>query len=566
MGGFMSRLGGLRLVLRFMAWVVAPVLLLCSLEVALRLAGYGTSRRPFVDQTVRGETCHVLNMPFFEQLTPFSPVGSNSPETVVPAKKAPGAFRIALLGGSASFGFLKPEYGVWRTLDVILRERYPDIPVETYCLGWNAMNSHVMRYVVERCAPLDIDLFVVYMGHNEFKGSLPDALYEISTEGRATRKAQQLLHRFAILYDLRIVQAAAQVLSLVLPEGEALQSWHVAVPVSTLDDPRIDAVHRAFRANLEAICASAHDMGAEVMLCSLGQNLTTFPPLMPRARMDLGPVLGETWRLGYETGKELQEQGDFKGALARFESVKPIDPNHADLLYRMGMCYVAIGQYARAKDCLVRVRDWDFSLTGANSTINRIVVEVASSRRGRLYFDAAAYLMERAPNGLPDSGFFRDRVHLTFEGNYVLATGIGENVGAILARKHQDAIACPSISVEECRERMAFSAWDQIEEIDEVFDALVEEEILVRDESLVRIRENALARTGGHSREEVTLQACRAALAHNTNDLYVRHRYALCLFAQGEEEEATRQAHWLMEHYPCHWRARDAFGRIRPGG
>ena len=145
-----------------------PMLLLTLGEAALRLSRYGHPTSFFVPKRVNGTNVLVENAWF--GLSFFPPALARSPAPLcIRPKKAPGAYRIFLFGESAALGDPRPAYGVGRFLETLLVERYPGIEFEVIPVAMTAINSHAVLPMARECARYD-DLWLVYMGNNEFAG------------------------------------------------------------------------------------------------------------------------------------------------------------------------------------------------------------------------------------------------------------------------------------------------------------------------------------------------------------------------------------------------------------
>src|SRR5215831_18356358 len=90
----------------------------------------------------------------------------------IPKTKAPGTYRIFVLGESAAMGDPDSAYGFSRYLEVMLRNRYPVMKFEVVNTGSVAINSHVVLCIAEGLADQKTDLFIVYSGNNEVVGGL----------------------------------------------------------------------------------------------------------------------------------------------------------------------------------------------------------------------------------------------------------------------------------------------------------------------------------------------------------------------------------------------------------
>src|SRR5215467_4596000 len=115
-----------RWAVRAVAAIGLPILLLVLVEVGLRFFDVGYSTDLLQPCTIHGRAASCYNL-FFP--APFFPPGMiKTPQLYsVPAEKAPGTYRIFVLGESAAMGDPDPAYGFSRYLDVMLRERFPQM-------------------------------------------------------------------------------------------------------------------------------------------------------------------------------------------------------------------------------------------------------------------------------------------------------------------------------------------------------------------------------------------------------------------------------------------------------
>jgi hypothetical protein len=101
----------------------------------------------------------------------FPPEISRSPTPMrVAAHKAPGTYRIFLLGESAALGDPEPAFGMGRYLQALLSEGYPKTRFEVIPAAMTAINSHAVLPIARECARHEGDLWIVYMGNNEMIG------------------------------------------------------------------------------------------------------------------------------------------------------------------------------------------------------------------------------------------------------------------------------------------------------------------------------------------------------------------------------------------------------------
>ncbi|MCU0789396.1 MAG: hypothetical protein MUC91_14695, partial [Verrucomicrobia bacterium] len=146
-----------------------PLLLLLTLEVGLRLAGYGYDTHFFKPWRIEGEDYLVQNDAFSFRF--FPPQTVRHPEALrMREAKAPDVIRIFVLGESAAMGDPEPAFGPARYMEALLRQRYPDTRFEVVNVAFTAINSHVLLPIARECALHEGDIWIVSMGNNEMVG------------------------------------------------------------------------------------------------------------------------------------------------------------------------------------------------------------------------------------------------------------------------------------------------------------------------------------------------------------------------------------------------------------
>src|SRR6201997_2478250 len=119
--------------------VFVPLLLIAIVEAALRAFDVGFPTALTQPCTIKGQPAACYNL-FF--VAPFFPPGMIKLPQVyaIPAAKAAKTYRIFVLGESAAMGDPEPSFGFSRYLEVMLRERYPDMKFEVVNTGSVAIN------------------------------------------------------------------------------------------------------------------------------------------------------------------------------------------------------------------------------------------------------------------------------------------------------------------------------------------------------------------------------------------------------------------------------------------
>lgn len=207
-----------------------------------------------------------------------------------------------------------------------------------------------------------------------------------------------------------------------------------------------------------------------------------------------------------------------------------------------------------------RARDLDALAVRADSRINRIIAEVASARAARQALeavDADRVLSVWEPDGIPGQALFHEHVHLTIEGNYLLARGLADAVAKRLPADFVPDPAERSVAAElhACNRLLAVTLWDQkrvwnvgLNRISgPPFDA---QSSHARNIRFFEDRMRAIdARTTPRSPAEVEAMYAEA-LARDPDDTLVRWNYAQYFERTGRLHEAVEQGRQICARLP----------------
>ena len=531
-----------------------PVLLLVGAELALRVAGYGDSTRFFVKEHRDGELFYAVNRHFYQQFLSY-PVGSimdlDDLGFRVPATKVPGTYRVFIFGGSAAHG-CTPDfaYGFGRILEVMLDAQFPDVNIEVYNAACPAMNSHVMRAAAQACAHLQPDVFVVYMGNNEFSGPFGPAW----SGERGPRYTAIRFH--CLLSNLRLLQLlSVRGREAWLPRKEEARSY-----LETLHRYRPDAQQRArmyehFERNLGAVCEAGTSAGATVLVCTLACNLRDWAPFDSKHRPDIASSDRLEWEQRYKQGMKYEEAGEVMQAVEAYELAAGFDDTYAALAFRLGNCYRELGQYDEAEAWLIRARDFDCLPLRADTRMNDIIVKTAArgESAGVRLVDVAGHLARHSAHGIPDRRFFWDFAHLNFAGNYQVACALYRPVVQGLQRRAAAAVQAEAVPIpeQECARRLALTPYVLLAHAKALLPAfhfwgVSQGNVIWLEEQIA-----ALEKECGPEGIARAVGAYREAMGLRPQDYYLPLRYVHMLIELGEVDLALGEGRKLVTRFPA---------------
>lgn len=435
--------------------ILAPVLLLVLVEAVLRLCGVGASAAATRPCTDDGRPAYCDNQAF---AAPFFPPGTyREPRPyVIPARKAPGTYRIFVMGESVAWGDPDPTYGFARYLEVMLRQRYPQTKFEVINTSITAINSHALLPMTRDLAQYQPDLFLIYTGSTEVVG--PFGPRTVLTPWDLSLPA---IRARIFFNSTRLGQLIAKISS-----GSQKNQWRGMEMFLNrqvqADSPQLKPVYENFAANLRDIAAVAHRAGAQVLISTVATNLKDCAPFASLHREDIRQDELSTWDQFVQRGAVLESTGSYAEALKLYLAAVEIDQQYAELQFRIARCLWALGDFAGAKERFVRAQDLDTLRFRADSKMNEVIRNLAAADARVRLVDAAAVFADESPHGVPGSELFYEHVHMNPRGNYVLARALFQQIAGMLPVALRETTAGSDVpSEEDCERLLAFTPYDR---------------------------------------------------------------------------------------------------------
>jgi tetratricopeptide (TPR) repeat protein len=529
---------------RITAITFIPALFLISLEIALGILGFGYPTRFTVECEVNDRTAYCNNDKFSWLF--FAPeLARESLPFIIPADKPKGTYRIFVLGGSAAQGDPEHTFGMARILKVILNDQYPEINFEVINTAVTAINSHVVLQITKDLAHHQPDLFILYLGNNEVVGP-----FGAGTVFAPLSPSLSFIRSSILLKSTRLGQALAKFLRVGSKTEHLPKEWGgmemFLEKQVRIDDPGMENVYNHFQKNLEDLLDVARKAGIMTIVSTVGTNLKNNGPFASLHRRDITEDEKKAWDNMYQTGIELELNGMYGEAIKAYLEAARIDTTFADLQYRLGRCYWAVGKYDAARQRYIWARDYDTLRFRADTRINNIIRKVANAK-GVYLLDAAQIFEDESPYQTLGKELFHDHVHMNFRGNYVLAASVGRQFEELCPEwVRQAKEERGPLTKDQCAKRLALTWYDRYEITAEVIKRLQKPPFpnqLYHKERLERLQENrdALqAYTDPNHLEEAALQY-RWAIQNDDSDPWLHHNYARLLQAKKDLEGAAKQ-------------------------
>jgi tetratricopeptide (TPR) repeat protein len=455
---------------RLLAALGAPVLFLLLLEFGLRLVGYGYPTRFLLPRVNDGRKTWSQNNRFGWRF--FGPEMAREPVSFsIPRVKPPGTIRIFVFGESAAYGDPDPAFGLPRMLQALLELRYPGVKFEIVNTALTGINSNVILPIARDCAGADGDVWVIYLGNNEVVGP-----FGAGTIFGAQAPPVSLIRAGLAFKTTRLGELFDAILRTVHKPPTDKTEWGGMLMFLDqqvrADDSRMNAVYRNFQKNLADIIAAGQRGGAGIVVSTVAVNLRDSAPFASLHRPNLTPADKSAWDGLYQRGMVAQNSNSLSTAAACFQDAAKIDNTFADLRFRQGECALALGDPATAREQFSAARDLDTLRFRCDSRLNDIIRQTVSNRESEhiLLADAENAFARHSDAGLPGSKLFYEHVHLTFDGNYLLALTIAPEIARLLPSDVAAHAAGdqPWPSEADCERRLGWSDWSRQQSLVEI--------------------------------------------------------------------------------------------------
>jgi len=539
---------------RIIALVGAPLVIVGALELILRLAGFGYPAAFLLPSENHGEKTWVQNNQFGWRF--FGAEMARLPQPISIAQhKAPGTIRIFVFGESAAFGDPQPRFGLSRMLEAMLELRHPGARFEVVNAAMTGINSHTIVPIARDCASAGGDVWVIYMGNNEVVGPFgagtifgpqapPLSVIRASLNLKATRTGQ-------------LIDSLAGVFRKPPPSKSEWGGMEMFLDQRVRsDDRRMPNVYRNFERNLADIIKAGHESGAGIVLSTVAVNLKDCAPFASLHRPDLSVKQLAEWDAAVKQGAAAEEAGDWPAAQASFRRAAEVDDTFAELRFRLGRCALALGEREEAVKQFTAARDLDALRFRCDTRLNQIIREASANRAADriLPADAERAFAEASPDGLPGADLFYEHVHLTFQGNYLLASVIARQVERLLPSAAASAEG-PWPKMSECAERLARTDRDAQLAFSEILGRLADPPFtwqLNHAEQVLHLaqlsRSLAPPDSAGSLRE--ARAACESAIARFPDDALLHQQLAELNQAAGDQTGVAEEAQRSLDLLP----------------
>ena len=325
------------------------------------------------------------------------------------------------------------------------------------------------------------------------------------------------------------------------------------------DDPALRRVYAQFGRNLGDILDLAIDHGTPVVISTVVSNLKDCAPFASLHGTSVTAEQLRQWQTLYQRGCDAQAGGQFEDAIQAFEQASQIDPEFAELQFRLGECWLQLGDANRARERYRLARDLDTLRFRASSEINKIITAEAQQRQNRVvrFVDACEPFAQLSPHGIPGEESLCEHVHFDFAGNYLLAKLIAEQLIEALNLPRGESPRDGWPSEQQCADRLGWTPYHQLLFAQELktrlqsppFNQQLHHE--ARDAEL-EARITRLASTLSPDTARAAIHEYQDLLAQYSDDWVLQKQFGALLEFTGDVDAATQQWLEITKRLPHH--------------
>ena len=404
--------------------LVIPLLVIGLTEYTLRALNIGEDLRLFVPARHNPDLM-VVNQKAGKRFFSGGDFGSFGTQDMFRKIKPPGTLRIFALGGSSTAGYPYMFSGSFPALlETGLTRAYPTFDVEVINLGMTAVTSYTVLDLAREAIHQGPDLFVVYMGHNEFYGTLGSASTQrIGGSYFLTWSYLNLSHfKLFQLFRGLLHRAVSSQGSPADVEHRTLMARMVGDEAIPLNSDLYLKTLDHFNRNLSRLIQLAAKYDIPIVIGTPVSNLSDQPPFVS---------LRDSTAAGIDDlliiASVQSAAGNYADAMETYESVLRVDSTYAQIWYDYGQALEALGRHTQALQAYTCARDLDGLRFRASSDFIRLIEELGRSTEATVVnLDSA--LVCRSQFHTIGEEYFLEHLHPNLEGYQEIARAFAQTI------------------------------------------------------------------------------------------------------------------------------------------
>ncbi len=430
-----------------------PVVALILFELILRISGYGSDLRLFnTDQTGK---YYYLNPQIGKRYFTQETNATNGNMDFFRKEKAPGTFRIFVLGSSTALGFPYMYNGAFpQMLKHQLQQYYPDLEVEVVNLSLTAINSYAILDIAREIPDYQPDAVLIYAGQNEYHGTLGIASSSKFGSNPFFKKLFIQSKRFRFM---QLIYNTIYSLNKKSPSTDlhlTLMERLAAGQKIPFNSKEYKSGVTQFGRNLNSILDVFSTRKIPVFIGTLVTNKRGIHPFESAISK---PELAGEWNNYYENGKLALEKKDTIDAFRLLSLACKLDSTHAECQFKLAEISFARKDYNSARKFYANAKELDQLRFRAPEIFNQIIKKAASGRQNVYLTDVSSAFDSVSPHHIVGGELLLEHVHPNLDGYYLMAETFLKSIktSSVLKKENLD-----NISAEIVRQNMPLSKFD----------------------------------------------------------------------------------------------------------
>ncbi|MFA3784137.1 tetratricopeptide repeat protein [Melioribacteraceae bacterium 4301-Me] len=438
--------------------IITPFSLLFLLEMALRISGYENELQIVSTIKRNGKSYYTMNQlvgkRYFGKDRFYYRKGTHD---FFEVNKSPNTIRVFCFGASTTAGF---PYEYNATPAEFLRERlsaaFPDKNIEVINTAIDATNSFTVVEFAKELVNYEPDLFVVYMGQNEFYGVYGVGSTISVGKSRWLIKTNLWLQNFkTFLLIKNFIRWITEFVSKSRADDNKILMEQMAENNSIIygdEDYRI--AKENFTKNYEEIIEIAKENNVPLIVSTLVTNEKDLFPFVTMYSNNIDTIRKNKCKEYYRLGLVSKANKDYKTALDYFKKSIEIDSLPANVHFELGKIYLELGDNKNALSEFTKAVDFDGLKFRAPSEFNTIVKKL-SIKYNLPLADVNKMFRQHSKDGIIGDELLVDHIHPNIKGYFLLAKSwfeaIKENnlLGKDFKRDENDSLLWENIPVTE---------------------------------------------------------------------------------------------------------------------
>ncbi|MVM28560.1 tetratricopeptide repeat protein [Spirosoma sp. HMF4905] len=405
--------------------IFISVLLLCFIEIALRIFNYGYDVSLFVEYP-DDKRFFVLNPNASKRYFTNQKIATTGNVELFKKVKDKNTTRIFVLGESTTIGYPYFHNGSFhRWLQYRLTHTFPDRNFEIINIALTAVNSYTTFGFAKEVVDYEPDAVLIYTGHNEYYGALGVG----STEKIGGNP--QLVNLILRLRQLRMVQlmtnAYEKLQSLVGPNKASSGGTRMKLMVADQQIPYQSELYKRgieqFRSNMDATLELLTKRDIPVFVSNLVSNEKDLKPFVS---FPVDSLKFPRFKPNYALGLAALNRKNTAEAYRYLKAANQVYSAHALCNYYLGQLAYQQGDFKQAQRYFSKARDLDGLRFRAPAELNTIINQLCRTHKNAHLVDTKAVFEANSAHRIIGDELILEHVHPDLRGYALLSDAFYE--------------------------------------------------------------------------------------------------------------------------------------------